>query len=438
MPSFFSANSSSLSTIWHNQRIAIPVAIIIVTVVLVSIFKLIQPVPPVKEKTEKSWVVQTTRLDRGAKTPQLELYGKVESPYSSSLTSTVTADVISLVAREGQHVDVGDTLLILDDSEASLIVQQRRSDVSDLKAQIESEITRHKNDLATLKLEKSLVSIAEKKLQREEKTSKSNLTSQSSYDTQKQALQTQQLALKARQLNVDNHPARLAQLEARLKQKQAQLEQAEKDLDSTTVTAPFKGIVLKTHVSPGERVRPSEALVDVYSTDQIELRAQLPQKHVDDVRRALANGEQLPAYAVTSVGDIPLHLHRISGTFTKTGSGVDALFQIQPEDADKLIIGEVLDIIVDLPEIKNVYSIPVSSLYGTNRIYRVTDGRLEMVQVERVGNQLVDRRNSLLIKSDTLHDGDEVITTQLPHAISGLKVEIRGQSSSSESLPVTP
>ena len=49
---------------------------------------------------------------------------------------------------------------------------------------------------------------------REEKTSKSNLTSQSSFDTQKQALQNQKLALKARQLSVTNHPARLAQLEA--------------------------------------------------------------------------------------------------------------------------------------------------------------------------------------------------------------------------------
>ena len=279
MSSLLPSQYGSLANFWQQyrqSRFAVPILIIITTVVLISLFKLIQPTPPVKERQEKSWSVQTVTLQNGPKTPQLKLFGTVESPYTSSLTSTVDADVASLEAREGERVVKGQRLLVLDDSEVRLIVEQRESDIADLQAQIDSETTRHKNDLAALELEKLLVALAEKKLAREEKTSKANLTSQSSYDSQKQALQSQKLALRARQLNVDNHPARLDQLEARLKMKRAQLAQAVKDLNRTEVNAPFDGIVLRTHVSPGERVRPGAALVDIYATDQIELRAQLP------------------------------------------------------------------------------------------------------------------------------------------------------------------
>ena len=442
MPSLFSTQLSPLGSLWqqHRQsRFAMPVLIILGTVLLVTLFKLVQPTPPVKQKEEKSWVVSTITLDNGPKTPQLELYGRVESPYTSTLTSTVDADVASLEVREGERVAKGQTILVLDDSEVRLLVEQRQSDVADLEAQIESENTRHKNDLASLKLERSLVELAKKKLEREEKTSKANLTSQSSYDSQKQALQSQELALKARQLNVDSHPARLAQLEARLKQKRAQLEQAEKDLRRTEVSAPFDGIVLSTSVSPGERVRPGEVLAEVYATDEVELRAQLPQKHVDDVRRALTSDNTLAATAVTPVGDISVRLKRISGVVGQTGSGVDALFRVAEGDSEKLIIGEVLDVIVDLPELHDIYRVPVSALYGTDRIYRVTtsqsddDGnsttRLETVRVEKLGNQSEDGQYYLLVRSDELNNGDKIITTQLPHAVSGLKVTVRNPQS---------
>ena len=260
---------SPVSAIWRNNRQspkAVPVITIVITVLLLLLFKFLQPEPPVKAKQEKSWVVQTTVLKNGAKSPQLELYGQVESPYTATITSSITADVTSLVTREGELVEQDQLMMTLDDSEIQLVVEQRQADVIELEAMIESEKNRHKNNLSSLKLEKSLVALAEKKLAREEKTSKTNLTSQSSFDTQKQALQNQKLALKARQLSVTDHPSRLAQLEAKLKQKQAFAKQAEKDLQSASVRAPFDGIVLNTFVAPGERVRPGEQLLTLYST----------------------------------------------------------------------------------------------------------------------------------------------------------------------------
>jgi len=190
---------------WQSNRISaklLPVAVVLVTVALLLIFKLLQPEPPVKTKEEKRWIVQTHKLINGAKTPQLELYAQVESPYTATITASINADVTSLDTKEGESVFEGQLLIMLDESDVLLILDQRLADAAELEALITSEKNRSKNDIAALKLERSLVTLAEKKLGREEKTSKTNLTSQSSFDSQKQALQNQKLALKARQLTV--------------------------------------------------------------------------------------------------------------------------------------------------------------------------------------------------------------------------------------------
>jgi len=421
-----------LGLFWQQNRrsqITVPLIAVIVTALLLVIFKIAQPEPPVKLKEEKSWAVQTHQLVDGVKSPQLELYGQVESPHTATITSYINADVISLDTKEGQAVSKDQLLIKLEELDVKLILDQRSSDVAELEASIDTEKNRHKNDLAALKLEKSLVSLAEKKLAREEKTSKSNLTSQSSFDTQKQALQNQKLALKARQLSVTNHPARLAQLEAKLTHKRALAQQAEKDLQRATVVAPFDGIVLSTSVSPGERVRPGEELLKLYSTENVELRAQLPQKYVDTVKEALAKQLSLQAIVKTGHADIDVELHRVSGAMAETGIGVDALFEIDSEDTDYFIMGEVLEVVLELPAIYDVYSIPVSSIYGTNRIYRVEKDRLVAINIKKLGGQIKDDKQYVLVQSEKLSPGDEIITTQLPHAMSGLKVEVHNAPS---------
>ena len=422
---------------WQQERSksrALPFVIILVTAVLVVMLNLAQPEPPVKAKEEKSWTVQTHRLIGGAKSPQLELYGSVESPYTATITSIIDADVISLEVNEGQRVDRGQQLVLLDDTDARLSLDDKQSSVAELEALIISEKNRYENDLAALKLEKSLLALAEKKLAREEKTSKSNLTSQASFDTQKEALNKQKLALNSRQLNITDHPARLAQLEARLSRSRALAEQAQIDLARATVTAPFDGIILKTLVSPGERVRPGEALLEMYATDRIELRAQLPQKFIGLIKDSITKQHNFQATVKTGNGIQVVTLDRISGSIADGGNGVDGLFKLDSDAADLLTIGDTLEMTLGLPAIDDVFSVPVSSIYGTNRLYRVENERLVAVNVEIMGRQYSDGRQFVLVRSDSLKPGDEIITTQLPLAVSGLKVEVRNQTTSNTEI----
>jgi RND family efflux transporter MFP subunit len=429
--------SKFFMSFWQQERSksrTLPFVIILVTAALLVIFMLAQPEPPVKAKEEMSWKVQTHRLISGAKSPQLELYGSVESPYTATITSIIDADVIALEANEGQYVKSGQPLILLDDTDARLSLEDKKSSVAELEALIISEKNRYKNDLAALKLEKSLLALAEKKLAREQKTSKSNLTSQASFDTQKEALNKQKLALNSRQLNITDHPARLAQLEARLSRSHALAQQAEIDLARATVTAPFDGIILKTMVSPGERVRPGESLLEMYATDRVELRAQLPQKFISIVKDSITHQYPFKATVKTDNGIHVVTLDRISGSIADGGHGVDALFKIDSDTADSLTIGDTLEMTLELPAIEDVFSVPVSSIYGTDRIYRVENERLVTVKVEKLGSQYRDGRQFVLVRNGVLKPGDEIITTQLPLAVNGLKVEVRNLSTSNTEI----
>ena len=117
-------------------------------------------------------------------------------------------------------------------------------------------------------------------------------------------------------------------------------------------------------------------------------------------------------------------MSRISGSIANGGHGIDALFIIDSEELDTLTIGDTLEMTLDLPAIDNVFSVPVSSIYGTNRIYRVKDERLVAVEVAKLGSQYREGKQFILVASEKLQVGDEIITTQLPHAFNGLKVEI--------------
>lgn len=359
------------------------------------------------EVRERAWTVAVETVTPGSHVPVLTLYGVVDSPRAAVLTAAVAAYVAEVPVREGEVVEADAPLVRLDERDARLVLTQR-------EAQVASAQRSHRNDVQALAHERQLLQLAEKAVERAQTLVARNLGPQAALDEATAALERQRLAVAARALAVADYPQRLAQLEA-------QQEQARLDLERTHIIAPFHGRVAALHVAPGDRVRAGDRIAEIYAVAGMELRAAVPAPWLPVVRAAVAAGE-VRATARIDGTDYELRLAGLSGRAGAGGAGVDVLLRFV-DGAAELPLGRFAEVYLHLPPVAQAVALPHEALYGRDRIYRLVEGRMAMLPVERLGESLNgDGTTRLLLRSPELRAGDRVIVTRLPNAMDGLRV----------------
>jgi len=372
---------------------------------------------------ERAWLVSTTQARTARYTPSVTLYGRVESLWSSDLTAGVAADVQEVAVVEGDRVTKGTVLVRLDERDERLELAQREAELKQAAARISTEITRHKANLEALPREQSLLKLTRGEVSRLQDLVKRKVGAQSALDTSLQALERQAISLSSRQQAVDEHEARLAEVEAARDRAEALRDQARLELERTTVRAPFNGRIAKVLVSPGRRARVGDPLVSIYDTDELVIRAQLPNRHLPTIRAAMAAGPPLSVRGSIDGIAIQADLRSLGGEAASGTGGVDGLFRVS-EGGAQISQGRFVRVELSLPARADLIALPHESIYGTDRIYILDENsRMRLQLVERVGEtRLDDGKTRVLVRASELAEDATVITTQLPNALDGLLV----------------
>ncbi|MCU7939145.1 MAG: HlyD family efflux transporter periplasmic adaptor subunit [gamma proteobacterium symbiont of Bathyaustriella thionipta] len=414
------------------KKFIIPLIILILAIVFFKVMVSTKDKSPEVEINEHIWRVQQTIVDKQMLSPAVTLYGRVESSELLNAAAPAACQVAKVLVKEGESIDKGQLMLSLDKNDFEPVLKQAQAKVNELNALIESEQLRHKVNLTSLKNEKKLLSLSEKALLRAEKVKKQNLGSISETEQAMQQVEMQRLSYNKIQFSVQEHQARQEQLEARLIQAQADLEKSRLALERSQIYAPFSGVVAKVNVAQGDRVNNNEKLLSFYSTERLEIRAKLPASILSEVHKSIRQGQQLKGLAISANQQIPLVLERISGE--AQASGVDAIFTLTAEKVD-FRIGAIVVVRLQRSARANMIKVPYQVMYGSERLYQIKDSRLQAVKVKTIGehfdsgsvseNQSEQALESqLLIESDALNTGDIILSTHLPNAFTGLKVEI--------------
>ncbi|NJN45461.1 MAG: HlyD family efflux transporter periplasmic adaptor subunit [Candidatus Competibacteraceae bacterium] len=403
-------------------RLGLPIAIIALAIGSFVMLRTTRPAVPAMQSEEKAWRVTAIEIEPARYQPELLLYGTVEAPRQAELSAAIAADITQVLVAEGQLVTDQQLLVLLDERDGQLAQRQREADVAEIQALIDSELKRYRSDLAALEYDKAMLELDRRAVTRAEDLRQRKVGSESLLDEARLAFQRQALAVNARQLAIDDHSTRSAQLRARLARAEALRDQAELDLQRTRIVAPFAGRVASVPVAPGDRVRIGDSLVSLYATAELEIRAQIPFRYLPVIRASLKAGGSLLAHGQQDGRSLSARLQRLSAQAARSLGGIDALF-IPIDGADSIVPGRLLRLVLQLPPQEQLVALPSSALYGLDRVYRLTDGRLAGVTVERVGERYnPDGSAQVLIRSPALQIGDQLITTQLPNAVEGLKV----------------
>ena len=188
---------------------------------------------------------------------------------------------------------------------------------------------------------------------------------------------------------------------------------------------PFFGRITEVFVSPGDRVRPGDRLVAMFDSGLLELRAQIPLRHLPVVRAALEGGESLSARALVDGQEVRAELHRLTARVDRGSGGADGLFRVTRGNA-WLQLGRTVELVMDLPAVDNAVTAPREALYGTDRVFVLDGERMRSVEVERLGETRTAGRGDarLILRSPDLKPDGRLIVTHQPNAIDGLKVRV--------------
>lgn len=383
------------------------------------------PSTPADPPEEKAWPVSVQMVEPAVRVPRLSVYGRVEAAATTRLEAPLSAPVAEVLVRPGQRVAAGDLLVRLDDTDARLALREQEALAEDARAQLES--IRNAADLAqrTAGEHEAVAAIAAARLERYESLFEQHMVARGQLDEVRQAASQARIEIEARRSALADFPNRIARAEAQLHRAQVAADRARVELARTRVTAPFPGPVLAVNVARGDQVMAGTPLLDLVDETSMELRVPIPADRAADLRAGLADGGGIEAEAELDGTRRLLPLARMSGQQKDGSSVVDAYFTLAADSGAQ--VGQVVDVGVRLPAQADLIAVPVQALYENERIYRIDDDRLVAMPARVVGEADGDAGYRVLVRVPGLAAGTRIITTQLPRAITGLKVAPVGE-----------
>jgi multidrug resistance efflux pump len=411
--------ASHLNHIRWGKNLALAVVLVFGTTSL-TLMALFAPEPDRRQVSERVYPVTTVTAEPGQHSPTLTLYGKVVTPRTSSLTAAVSSEVRAVMVTDGMSVHRGQSLIELDDTDGALNLARMEADLLEAEASLLSLQQALTDNRLILDEEVALGQLAVRKASRYRRLGEDQAISEEVLNAALSEGHRQSITLQRQQALVNDLPNQIAQAEAGVKRARARFQEALVLLDRTRINAPFDGRVISVSVSPGERVSPGTDLAVIYDSASLEIRAQIPERHLSDIRQALASGQPIEGETVDSSSPQRITLTRLGSDISPGKTSVDGLFALKN---DGLELGRVVQFSVQLPPIDNTVLLPIEAIYGGDRVFIVTGQRLEAIQVDRLGERRADNgRHSILVRSSQIDPGTSIVVSQLANGVTGMKV----------------
>ena len=413
--------------------------LILFAAIIISI-SLIKLAPSAAVQPEKSnpVLITSVKLASANNVPNLLLYGKAESSRHVNLSSKVNAKVVGISAEEGMRVKAGSILMQLDTTDVMHELTKAEHYVQENKSLLrQGEFNLSKDQLA-IKKESEILSLQKKRFERANTLIEKNqgLISQQQLDADRTAFLQAKIQFDAKNnvLKILQHNVNL--LTARLGVAKVTLQQLQEQLNDCIIKTPVDGIVTKLHVAQHEEVRLGQTLIDVLPTDQIEVRALIPNSNIAQLNQLVDSDVSIKAEAtLPNNQQLGLKLHYLTSIIKPGSIGREAIFKtIKAHDA--LADGEHMTLLVDLAKVPNSFKIPAKALYRNydldgkegSYIYKIKENKLQRVEVEQLGYVFNHNKITFVVikpkLNSDLQSNDFILAQQLPNAMSGLLVKM--------------
>lgn len=334
------------------------------------------------------------------------------------ISSKISAKVTKVVVENGQYVNEGDTIAVLDDQDIQNSIKTATAQLEVNEKQVNSAEQQLNSTQTSLEKLKINVDDAQRNYDREKALFDAGAVSQSELDASEKALNTSKADYNSGQANIEISKASIESAKASVEAQKVNIEKLQNDLNNVVIKAPISGVISEKNVNVGQIINQGAVLAKINDISYVFATIQVPQEKINDIE-------------VGKPADVTLEDNNTvhNGTLDSIDLSGDSTLRvfnckIKMENSNKeLLPGEYAKVNFSNTENNNkVITIPVSSLAGSEGDYYVfinDNGVASKVSVD-IGDA---DENNVEITSG-VKEGDEIICTNMSSLKDGCKIDV--------------
>lgn len=392
---------------------------------------------PSLEAQERVFAVNLVQAEARRHTPVLQSYGEIAARRTLELRAAVAGRVVALAPQfeDGGTVVRGMVLVQIDPSDMQAAFDRATADLADAQAEIRDADRSH--DLARQEqaAAEEQARLRDQSFARQNDLAARGVGTAATVEEAEIAAAGARAAVLARRQVLAQAEARVDQAATKLARAEIALDEARRDLDDTTIEAPFAGTLNETAVVEGGLIAINERLADL--VDPADLEVAFRVSTAQYARLLHSDGSLLPV-PVKVMLDASASDLSASGTLSRVdaaaGEGQSGrLLFARLEQSVGFRPGDFVTVLVEEPPLEDAIILPASALGADGHVLVLGEGnRLEELPVELLRRQGSD----VLVQGPGLH-GREVVRQRTPMLGAGIAVRpIRPEASDAALSPV--
>jgi len=325
----------------------------------------------------------------------------LEANEQGSVVSKVSAKVIKVAFENGQYVNAGDTLIVLDDQDIQNSIESAQSQLNVIQQQLNS---------AEASLEKIKLNLDDEQrtYDRQKTLFESGAISKVDFDSAEKALNSAKADYKSGLTSIESAKANIAL-------QNVTISNSQDSLKNTVIKAPISGVVSDKNVTIGQMTSPGTVLAKVNDISSVYATIQIPQEKISSVKIgqpaniAISGSDKVYSGAVKTIDVVADPTARVFNC------------KVQIDNSDKTLYPGTFAKVDLISEQKTqIISVPINALVGSEGDYSVFVNDNGIVKKQKVTIGETDENNveitsgiengNIIICSNTstLQDGDEI------------------------------